>query len=482
MYVTIRQVVFDSENLTSHWSYNKPMEKLDQLIQKFKEVKEELQKSDSPLHDTVEGFMGGLKALPKGSAERGKFITAHMSHGPFVGALNAHPQGKQLHGMLMNHLNSPVNAGPKAVGGVKVVAKSVDEDLDDFLQKAYVSPWYKFGPSKKVAAPAKAEGPAKPTGIDKIKHVSQEKIQPTSIVSDDRKRAASMGAPSNPTNPNKPAKLTGLDRIKAESQKPITATTVKKDEDEDKEDDEKKDLKKGLFSSASTSPKKPFVPSFQGHKAALGAVTGAQTNAKGVTTERSFDPLKQETSKKKFISVPFGKTVNQSYTPQTNMAMSCGEKVSLSKAGQWSLSKEDDDKTPISPTKLNEHGKAALSAPKNEWHPGQTIVGKLHDLPRGDPNQKHQDYVAPKPAPGAKVSPITTSIPKLKPAGEKYARVSGEPSVKKDETGMPKGTVAKDEASDHCSKCEKKPCVCIKTKGVLVDKMDGGDMSVGGGV
>jgi hypothetical protein len=87
----------------------------------------------------------------------------------------------------------------------------------------YFSPFSLFGASKKVK-PAVKEGPAKPTGIDKIKAVSHEKIQPTSVVSEDRKRAAAMGAPSNPTKP----KLTGLDRIKAESQKPIEATTIKK--------------------------------------------------------------------------------------------------------------------------------------------------------------------------------------------------------------------------------------------------------------
>ena len=65
--------------------------------------------------------MGGLKALPKGSAERGKFITQHMNHGPFLAALGQHPQGKQVHAMLTQHLNGAQNAGFKAGGAVAVV-------------------------------------------------------------------------------------------------------------------------------------------------------------------------------------------------------------------------------------------------------------------------------------------------------------------------------------------------------------------------
>lgn len=71
-------------------------------------------KSDFALHHTVEGFMSNLKGLPKEGPHRGKFITAHMNHGPFLQALQKHPQGKMIHGMLTSHLNSPKNAGPKA--------------------------------------------------------------------------------------------------------------------------------------------------------------------------------------------------------------------------------------------------------------------------------------------------------------------------------------------------------------------------------
>ena len=65
----------------------------------------------APLHNTVEGFLGGLKALPKGSPARGKFISQHMNHAPFLTALHSHPQGKQVHAMLTAHLNSAANAG-----------------------------------------------------------------------------------------------------------------------------------------------------------------------------------------------------------------------------------------------------------------------------------------------------------------------------------------------------------------------------------
>ncbi len=229
--------------------------KLDQLIAKFKEAKEELEKSAPVLHDTVEAFMGGLKTLPKGSAERGKFITQHMNHGPFLSALNQHPQGKQMHTMLMGHLNSKANAGPQAFGGAKVsvgapppavpsLTKS-DEDPLEELEKFYISPYTLFGSSRKNKKPeAPAAKPAKPTGIDKIKAVSKEPIKATSIVANDKARGAAQGSAVNPEQP-KPVKLTGLDRIKAESQKPI-----KKSEDEDLEKGKLKDLGQALVPAA----------------------------------------------------------------------------------------------------------------------------------------------------------------------------------------------------------------------------------------
>jgi GNAT superfamily N-acetyltransferase len=91
------------------------------------------------LHNTVEGFMGGLKALPKEGPSRGKFITAHMNHGPFLSALQAHPQGPQVHKMLTTHLNSVANAGVKP-GATQVTAKSEDDEDAPALEKVSLTP------------------------------------------------------------------------------------------------------------------------------------------------------------------------------------------------------------------------------------------------------------------------------------------------------------------------------------------------------
>lgn len=80
-------------------------------------------KQGPALHGTVEGFVGALKTLPKGSPERGKFLTQHMNHAPFLAALQKHPQGKQVHAMLTQHLNSTANAGFKP-GKVVATVKS----------------------------------------------------------------------------------------------------------------------------------------------------------------------------------------------------------------------------------------------------------------------------------------------------------------------------------------------------------------------
>jgi hypothetical protein len=77
------------------------------------------------LHNTVAGFMGGLKTLPKGSPERGKFITQHMNHAPFLSALKAHPQGAVMHQQLTAYLNSPTNAGFKP-GAAVATAKNFE--------------------------------------------------------------------------------------------------------------------------------------------------------------------------------------------------------------------------------------------------------------------------------------------------------------------------------------------------------------------
>lgn len=79
------------------------------------------------LHNTLQGFTAGLKALPVGSPERGRFLTAHLSHPPIVQALQATPAGQQLHAKLLTHLNGKANAGFRP-GATQVTAKK--EDLE----------------------------------------------------------------------------------------------------------------------------------------------------------------------------------------------------------------------------------------------------------------------------------------------------------------------------------------------------------------
>jgi hypothetical protein len=74
------------------------------------------------MHNTVEGFMGALTSMPKGDSSRGKHITSHMNHGPFLQALSSHPQGKKIHAMLTQHLNGIGNAGFRP-GQTQAVAK-----------------------------------------------------------------------------------------------------------------------------------------------------------------------------------------------------------------------------------------------------------------------------------------------------------------------------------------------------------------------
>ena len=95
-----------------------------QVLKKGEEVLgllELLKSVPGALHASVEGFMAGLKALPKGDPQRGKFITAHMGHAPFLAALQTHPQGQQVHAMLTAHLNSVRNAGFRPGQTVAVV-------------------------------------------------------------------------------------------------------------------------------------------------------------------------------------------------------------------------------------------------------------------------------------------------------------------------------------------------------------------------
>lgn len=101
---------------------------------------DELEKSGLPLtapppiapalHSTVDGFMKGLSAIPKGTPARGKFITQHMNHGPFLQALAAHPQGKQMHAQLTTFMNGAANAGFKPGSTVAVAKTEREETLD----------------------------------------------------------------------------------------------------------------------------------------------------------------------------------------------------------------------------------------------------------------------------------------------------------------------------------------------------------------
>ncbi len=102
-------------------------------------LKKNLPLAQAPaLHSDVNGFMTGLKSLPKGSPARGKLITQHMNHAPFLTALNAHPQGKQIHAMLTTHLNSQANAGFKP--GAAVAAVKSEPKWDDLLKSWPKSP------------------------------------------------------------------------------------------------------------------------------------------------------------------------------------------------------------------------------------------------------------------------------------------------------------------------------------------------------
>jgi GNAT superfamily N-acetyltransferase len=80
----------------------------------------------SQLHNDLKGFLGGLKVLPVGSPERGRFLTQHLNHPPIVQALQATPQGRDLHAKLMTHLNGKANAGFKP-GATVATAKNEDE-------------------------------------------------------------------------------------------------------------------------------------------------------------------------------------------------------------------------------------------------------------------------------------------------------------------------------------------------------------------
>lgn len=102
---------------------DRPVTPTDKIYEKrfWEPLAEPTQKAAIPesgsanLHSDINSFMTGLKTLPKGSAERGNYITQHMSHGPFISALQTHPQGKQIHAMLTGFLNSKQNAGTSSL-------------------------------------------------------------------------------------------------------------------------------------------------------------------------------------------------------------------------------------------------------------------------------------------------------------------------------------------------------------------------------
>lgn len=93
----------------------------------------------SKIHRDLNGFLGGLKSLPKDGPQRGKYITSHMGDAGFMGALQKHPQGPQLHKQLMGFLNSKSNAGP---AGGKVTAIGASESVSrrmDFMERRIIS-------------------------------------------------------------------------------------------------------------------------------------------------------------------------------------------------------------------------------------------------------------------------------------------------------------------------------------------------------
>ena len=198
------------------------MNNLDLLISSFKEAKEELAKGDSvnPLTPTephpVETFLHGLKALPKGSPERGKFITQHMNHAPFISSLSNHPQGKQIHAMLTTHLNSAANAGPKAFGGAKVMVKSEQEDIVEQLEKAMIGGGSQTS-AMRGGGSTQLQRPNDTSRADMFNAALNGEFQPKTA-------PKPVAKPAGPV----PTKLTGIDRIKAVAKQPFSKADLLK--------------------------------------------------------------------------------------------------------------------------------------------------------------------------------------------------------------------------------------------------------------
>lgn len=123
-----------------------------------------------------------------------------------------------------------------------------------------------------------------------------------------------------PVAPAKPARLTGSDKIAAVSKETIRPTSVNRD---------------GTPAPAPAA-KPPKLTGLDRIKA----------ESQKPITKSEKDLLKQDTGDSKFINVKFGKSINGSYDGAVNqggMVKGCGEKVSLSKAGQWSILNKEED-------------------------------------------------------------------------------------------------------------------------------------------
>lgn len=87
------------------------------------------------LHSDPNKFLAGLKALPQGSPERGKYLTAHAGHAPLKAAMMAHPALAPMWGKLTAHLDGRGNAGFRP-GNTKIVVKTEAEVAARQLLKA----------------------------------------------------------------------------------------------------------------------------------------------------------------------------------------------------------------------------------------------------------------------------------------------------------------------------------------------------------
>lgn len=179
------------------------------------------------------------------------------------------------------------------------------------------------------------------TGLDRIKAESQKPIQ-------------SMDAKAT-----KSPRLTGLDRVRAESQKPIESmdAKVKKDEGMDKGADLKA---KEVGSHIAADAYKGFLNKPQLPKPHKNSMPSPEEHAARASMYEDFAPS------------PVRKNVNNSYAddPNSGMAMSRSEKISLSKNGQWNLGKSEVDYASVSHGKYTHHNNAdpAKNVPATEHH------------------------------------------------------------------------------------------------------------------